>query len=316
MKILFTGASSLTGMWFVLALAEAGHEVTAIYSKDSNSYEGVRLQRIQKLLPICQSIFSCPFGSEQFQSLISQQRWDLLCHHAADVTNYRSSNFDYAKALANNTCNLERTLRTLQQQGCNRVLLTGSVFEKWEGTGTDGLRAVSPYGLSKGLTADVFSYFTATLQMSLGKFVIPNPFGPYEEGRFTTYLIDQWFSGKTATVNTPEYVRDNIHTNLLAKAYVFFAETLSPDPGFQKLNPSCYAESQGAFTARFANEMRERLSLPCAYELKTQLDFPEPKVRINTDVLDHKALGWDEKIAWDDLADYYQSVYMTKVTHD
>ena len=76
-----------------------------------------------------------------------------------------------------------------------KVVLTGSVFEQREGAGTEGLRAVSPYGLSKGLTADVFSYFTELLGMKLGKFVIPNPFGPLEEPRFTSYLIHNWFQG-------------------------------------------------------------------------------------------------------------------------
>jgi hypothetical protein len=40
-------------------------------------------------------------------------------------------------------------------------------------------------------------------------------------------------------------------------------------------------------------------------ELKKQTAFPEPRVRINTDVLNADALGWDESAAWDDLADYY-----------
>ena len=37
MKILFTGASSFTGYWFIRELAAAGHEVTAIFRKRPTS---------------------------------------------------------------------------------------------------------------------------------------------------------------------------------------------------------------------------------------------------------------------------------------
>jgi hypothetical protein len=40
-------------------------------------------------------------------------------------------------------------------------------------------------------------------------------------------------------------------------------------------------------------------------ELANQTSFPEPRVRINTDVLDAAALGWDEAAAWDEFARYY-----------
>jgi hypothetical protein len=135
--------------------------------------------------------------------------------------------------------------------------------------------------------------------------VIPNPFGPYEDPRFTGYLIKTWFGGKVAAVNTPAYVRDNIHVSLLAKAYAGFAADLPDRPGLSKLNPSGYPESQGAFALRFAREMQQRLNLPCEIGLKRQTDFQEPRVRINTDLIDGDALDWDETQAWDELGEYY-----------
>ena len=44
-------------------------------------------------------------------------------------------------------------LESLKSAGCSRVLLTGSVFEGGEGAGSQGLPDLSPYGLSKALTA-------------------------------------------------------------------------------------------------------------------------------------------------------------------
>lgn len=310
MKILFTGASSFTGFWFVKALAEAGHKVVATFRSSTEVYQGTRRERVEKCLKLCKAHFGASFGNDKFLKLISEEGpWDLFCHHAAEVTNYKDPGFDVVRAVDNNTRNLKNTLSALQNSGCNRILLTGSVFEQHEGAGSDDLRAVSPYGLSKGLTTDIFQFYTAILKMKLGKFVIPNPFGPYEEARFTSFVIQNWFQGKKAPVSMPAYVRDNIHASLLALAYARFAETLTPDAGFEKINPSGYPESQGAFTLRFAKEMRERLHLPCEVELHKQTEFPEPRVRINTDILEADALGWNEAKAWDELAAYYQRTY-------
>ena len=133
-------------------------------------------------------------------------------------------------------------LSALKETECSRMILTGSVFEQGEGVGSGNMRAFSPYGLSKGLTAEVFKYYCEQSGFRLGKFVIPNPFGPFEEFRFTSFLIQQWLERKMAFVSHPHYIRDNIHVSLLAKAYRHFAENLLPGPGFQKINPSGYPD--------------------------------------------------------------------------
>lgn len=307
MRILFTGASSFTGYWFVKELAAAGHDVVMTFRRTLDGYDGVRRSRVEMLLNLGEPVFDCCFGESRFMQLIDRERsWDLLCHHAADVSNYKRTDFDVIAAVGNNTLNARKALAALAAKGCGRVLLTGSVFEDGEGAGSDGLPAFSPYGLSKGLTAQTFSYYAKAQGMSLGKFVIPNPFGPYEEPRFTAYLMRSWQEGKTPAVNTPAYIRDNIHVSLLAKAYAGFADTLPAGRGFQKFNPSGYVESQGSFAARFARNMRDRLGLPCELELMRQHEFAEPRIRINTDPVDADRLGWDETRAWDELAEYYR----------
>src|SRR3984957_12284071 len=167
MHILFTGASSFTGMWFVTELAKAGHHVTAIVKSPRESYTDLRLKRIEKLTPLCEVVFDCPFGSNLFFQIVQSRNWDLFAHHAADVTNYKSPDFNPVSALANNTGDLKALLTALKKQNCNKVLLTGSVFEQNEGAGSDGLRAVSPYGLSKGLTAETFAFYTTLMEMKL-----------------------------------------------------------------------------------------------------------------------------------------------------
>lgn len=315
MNILFTGGSSFTGMWFAEELVKAGHAVTLAFRRDLQAYAGVRRQRVERLLALCPAWFNMSFGDAAFvQAIEAGKGWDLYCHHAADVADYRSPGFDPAAALVNNTRHIRAVLDALKTAGCGHVLLTGSVFEQREGRGSGGLRAVSPYGLSKGLTSDTFAYYTEVAGMKLGKFVIPNPFGPFEEGRFTTYLVGEWLKRQTPSVNAPEYVRDNIPVSLLAKAYAHFAgyfvqAAVPAGPACIKTNPSCYVESQGVFTERLAEAMRARLGVPCDYQLKEQLDFSEPLVRVNTEPLDWEALGWHEQGAWDSFADYILEHY-------
>ncbi len=311
MRILFTGASSFTGTWFVRELVKAGHEVTCTFQRDLSSYTDVRAVRVERLKENITPVANCAFGDETFLKAIQSGQWDLFCHHAADVTNYRSPDFDVANAVANNTRNLHQVLLFLVEHGCQNVLLTGSVFEQGEGAGSDPMGAFSPYGLSKGLTAEVFQYYCREVGVTLGKFVIPNPFGPFEEHRFTSSVAKSWLTREPVQVKTPAYVRDNIHISLLAKAYRAFAEKVSQGTGYLHHSPSGYPESQGAFALRFATAMRERLNLPCQVELLDQTDFPEPQVRINTEPLDAHALEWNESEAWDELADYYRAAFQT-----
>jgi UDP-glucose 4-epimerase len=309
MNILFTGASSFTGMWFIKELVQNGHSVTALFPRPEPAYASLRLERIRQLLPLCESVFSCSFGSETFLNVIERGQFNLLCHHAADVTDYKSAAFDVGKAVYNNTRNLPKVLETLKTRGCQKILLTGSVFEQNEGEREGPDRAVSPYGLSKGLTVEIFRYSCERQGITLGKFVIPNPFGPFEEPRYTTYLAKSWLEKRIPEVACPDYLRDNIHCSLLAKIYARAADELTAQDPFRKWSPGQYRETQGAFTQRFASEMERRFSLPCPFHLKTQTEFPEPITLINTDAVDPVELHWNEAEAWDQLATFYIEHY-------
>src|SRR4051812_42559305 len=157
MKILFTGASSFTGHWFVSKLAERGHKVWATFTHNNAAAYGceVRGQRVSRVLEKCQPVFHCRFGDERFLKLVADEKFDLLCHHAADVTDYRSPDFDVDRAVANNTHRASEVLQSLQTGG-GSLLLTGTFFEPGERAGSEGLPAFSPYGLSKHQTPVTF----------------------------------------------------------------------------------------------------------------------------------------------------------------
>jgi nucleoside-diphosphate-sugar epimerase len=303
MRILFTGASSFTGYWFARELAAAGHQVVAA-CRGGGDYEGLRAERVRQVQELCEVRFGCGFGNDDFLALM-EAPFEVLCHHGAEAGDYRSPDFDPYRAAAANLYRLPEVLRALRGRGCSRLVLTGSVFEADEGAGSAPLRAFSPYGLSKSLTAAAAQFYADREGFSFEKFVIPNPFGPHEEPRFTTYLMKTWLAGETARVQTPRYVRDNIHVSLLAKAYAEFVGGGGLAGATRRLNPSGYPESQGAFAERLRNEAAARLGLPCRLEFGEQSEFPEPAVRINTDLCDTSALGWSEVRAWDEFVGFY-----------
>jgi UDP-glucose 4-epimerase len=303
-RVLLTGASSFTGLWFARGLAANGHTVVAALK--GSDYSGLRGRRVAELNNFSEVVEDCPFGSPRFIDLAGNGSFDLFCQHAARTGDYRNPAFDVAAAVVENTHNLPAVLKAMLDRGLAGVVVTGTIFEQDEGAGSAPLRAFSPYGLSKGLTWQHYRFLSETLDFTLGKFVIPNPFGPFEEPRFCNYLIQSWLRGEVPTVRTPLYVRDNIHVDLLAAAYAGFAERLPSRSGVTRLNPSFYVESQGAFANRFATEMASRLGVACPVVLLDQKEFDEPMIRINTDRIDAAAFGWNEKSAWDAEAEFYR----------
>jgi nucleoside-diphosphate-sugar epimerase len=306
MKILFTGASSFTGYWFARTLSEAGHQIICIFTASSaNDYTDVRSLRVNQLLDISDCRFGVAFGDERFMEMIKTERFDLLCHHAACVKDYKEASFDVAYALQQNTNNVYHVLKTLAENDCKKMILTGSVFEGGEGKGSDNLPHFSPYGLSKALTAQIFAYYAQQFGMAFGKFVIPNPFGPFEEKRFTAYLMRNWMQGAVPQIGTPDYVRDNIPVGLLALYYKHFCEHLEPG-SLKKISPTGIADSQGNFAAIVANEVSQRLNIPCEFTCKIQSDFSEPMIRLNTDRMQEVESQFDASAFWDQFAAYYK----------
>ncbi|HPC62459.1 MAG TPA: NAD(P)-dependent oxidoreductase [Verrucomicrobiota bacterium] len=307
MKILFTGASSFTGFWFVKALRQAGADVVCALTGRVQRYQGLRSERVKLLQDLCRFVPDAPFGSESFLELARNESWDLLCHHGAEVTDYRSPDFDPVKALAANARNARMVLAALGTAGLKGLVLTGSVFENDEGLGNEPLRAFSPYGLSKGLTYQLFRFYCDRAGVALGKFVIPNPFGPYEEARFTAYLMRQWQAGNEASVKTPLYIRDNIPVDLLAAAYAqFCARVAANREGLLKFNPSGYVENQGAFALRVAREVAARTGWSCNVRLERQQDFAEPLMRLNGCPAASLVPEWSETAFWDSFVAFYK----------
>ena len=305
MKIVLTGGSSFSGLWYARALASAGHEVVMpLRATSIGEYVGIRASRVRELEKYGRVIWGIDFGSENFFAWLQNESLpDIFCCHAASVTGHKSRAFDVERAFAQNTRRFPELVTLLKNIGCKGIVFTGTYYEPDEGIGPMPREAFSPYALSKSLSYTAARYYCQTAHLPIGKFVMPNPFGPFEEKGFTFALLQSWLSREIMQVRTPDYLRDNIHVDLLALAFEAFCRRVATgSEPFARTAPSGYAETQGAFAQRFQAELRARTDLSCDLELCRQTDFSEPPSRHNEEPTAHQFPGWDEVAAWDRIA--------------
>jgi nucleoside-diphosphate-sugar epimerase len=298
-QVLLSGASSFTGLWIAEALAAAGFDVVAPLKRPRAEYDAERLARIDRLAAVAEVVYDRPFGSAAFLDLV-RARPDLaaLAHHAADVTGYRDPGFDAVAAFDRNLEGATPVLELLADQGARAVIVTGTVFEAGEGASPEAPLAVTPYGLSKTLTNIAVQHYAAWAGLRFGRFVIPSPYGAYEQQRsFPAYLFRTWLAGATPTVRTPLYLRDHLPAPLLGLAYAEHLARLLADPAAPEVaRPSGWIATQGDFARKVAAEAARRLGRDCPVGFAEQTDFPEPLRRVNRDPAPP---GWDEAAFWD-----------------
>ena len=296
MRVLLTGASSFSGMWIAEALAAAGHEVVAVQRGGAYA-DPLRQARMDRVAKAARVVTDAPFGSDAFLAVLND-RFDVIGLHGAEVGDYKSPDYDMPAAVASNTLNAEAVFAAA---GGARVVLTGTVFEPGEGQGTEPLVSFSPYGTAKALTGQRMQATAEAAGLAVSKFVIPNPFGPWEERKFQRLVMTRWSRGEPVHIDQALYVRDNIPVDLLALAYTATCEGVFG----AYCAPSCYAESVGAFFERMAREVRPRTGWDCPLTLADAQEFREPENRTNRTRLDVAALGWSEARFWDAYADHY-----------
>lgn len=288
------------------ALVEAGHQPLATFQRAREEYQGLRAERVKMVESLCETCFCASTGSKRLvEAVDTRSHWDLWCHHGAYVQDYKSEAFDPISALASNSAGLHALIPQLKDRGCRHVLLTGSLFAMRQGMGSDPQRAMSPYGLSKGMTLDLFAYYLARAEMVLGHFVIANPFGAFEEERLTRFLAREWLAGRVPTVQKPDYVRDYMPVDLLAQLYVWFAKRCVQATTALSYAPQGYIGTQRDFVHRFAKQLMPRFNRPCEVEYAKQTDYSEPLVRINCTPYDPKSVLWNEEAFWNELARWY-----------
>lgn len=306
MRVLLTGASSFTGCWFAEALAAAGAAVTATCRRPAAAYAGLPRMRLDKVLAAgCRLVEGTAFGDGTFLELLRDDGpFDLLCHHGADVGDLRRADYDPLAALAADTRNAAEAMRLLAGCGGRGLVVTGSVFEADEGGG-DG-QAVNAYGLAKTLSWQTLRFHAGRHGLAIGRLVIPHPFGPLEKPGFTSSLVRSWLAGRPATVRRPDLVRDFVHVDMLAAAYVELCRDVLARGGCQRSTPSGHVGTLLGLAQLFAQELGPRLGRPC--ELLARPDpgpATEPSLRVNPGPRSALASGWPTGPSWDRYAFYH-----------
>lgn len=301
MRVLFTGASSFTGSWFVRALAAAGADIVAPIRQAPAEGDHDRAARLARIADCCRLVPGVAFGDPAFVDLIRDHGpFDLLCHHGAKAGDHRDQAQDPLAAAANSCRGLDRVLAVLQARGCRAVLLTGTVFEADAGRGPTPRRAIGPYGLAKTLNWQIFRYHAETRGLPLAKFVIANPIGPYEKPGLVRGLVRAWLAGQVPVIHRPQLVRDQLQVDGLAAAYAAFALDLARAPACRQVTPSQYAERLDRFAARLAAALAPRLGVACPFAgAEAPAPVAEPAVRIGREPLASLVPGFDPEAAWD-----------------
>ena len=314
MRVLLTGASSFTGAWFAQALLEADCEVVAALRGSARGRKGVAAERLALVRRGCELVPRVPFGSPAFLDLLrGAGPFDILCHHGAVVGDHRRGDFDVDAAVAANCRDLEAVLDALAVAGGNTVLLTGSVFESDEGAGDPPLRAFSPYGLAKTLTWHRFRFACERRGVTLGKLVVPSPFGPLEKDGFTAALVRAWLRDEEALVRRPRLVRDQVPVRFLAAAYARFATALPGRRGTLRAAPSGFAEPLASFAQRMAEALRPRLGRRCRTACADPPEATdEPLVRRGLERLPEA----DDRVALDTMWCDYATWWRDRATVD
>jgi UDP-glucose 4-epimerase len=303
MRLLLTGISSFTGLWFARALAEAGHVVVAPM-RGRRSEDPLRQARIDRAAEVATLVADAAFGSEAFFQVIDRYGpFDALCHHGAEAAGHKRPDFDVERAAALNSFNAAATLAAFKAANGSRLVLTGSVFEANEGCGDEPRIAFSPYGLSKTLTSRRFETAAAEAGLEFVKFVIPNPFGPYEGATFQRHVMTAWREGQAPHVSHPFYERDNVPVSLLARAYAAAAEGRRG----AHVSPSFHAGPVGDFFRLMAAEIAPRTGWACRLSFAESQGFDEPRARMNMQALEPSDYGWSEAAFWEEYAGYYMN---------
>ncbi len=298
MRILLTGASSFSGFWFATKLAARGATVVAPLAGGIETGAARRDARVAKLLEFAEVTPEAPFGAPGFLDLLDAP-YDALCLHGAAVGDFRNPDYDVAAALGASTRNAGEVFRRFAAAGGRKVVVTGSAFEPGEGGGAE---AVSAYGLAKGFAWSVLARRAAELGLVASKYVIANPFGPWEEARLCDYLARAWLAGETPELRAPRYVRDNAPVDLLAHDYAeFVAACVTADAPMRRA-PSWWVESVLAFAERLGRGLGPHLGTPTPVRSGVQTQFDEPLARVNADPILPAPGAWDEAAFWRDYA--------------
>ena len=220
-------------------------------------------------------------------------------HHAYTL-NYNSENFDIKKALKSNLNNIGKTISTLVENNCKKIIYTGSIFE---GNLETKQMDYNNYGTSKRESFEnLISHVGKRLELQ--KFIICNPIGLYESKRLSSYLIKNWMEDRVPFLDNPYLIRDFIPIDLLSNSYVKFA---TQDKN-KIMAPSCYVKTNLEFALILKQTLEKKLgrTFKLEYRFVDSIDPGRRDIRAGIDPVFFQNSN-EEEIFWEDYIDYLLS---------
>jgi nucleoside-diphosphate-sugar epimerase len=283
---LITGATSFSGIWFTKTMLDSGIECIAV-SRNTESHSEIvqnRLNWIRKDYP--------NFKLSTLEESLDISRVDVVCFHGTATFDYRNPHFDIDLAVQS-TLEVSKIIHSKFKDAL--YVHTGTFSEPNESIGNNSL-SFNPYSTSKNIIYN--QHKSLVDEGQLLKYVMPNPFGPLENHKFTGYLIQQWAAGKKPLIKSPNYVRDNVPIDLLSAHYVQTLINYTKGLGARTAWPSKYIESNLAFAKRYANHFNALTGYPTPIDAVLHHEFEEPRIRINKDYCEDTVKGWSEIDSW------------------
>lgn len=286
MRILFTGVSSFTGMHFVEELLAQGHDV--VVTTTQQNYVGLRKIRLERIRSKVTLYTGVSFGDSIFLDIIRKGCFDIFCYHGFYMDNYQEPTYNFQRAYAENTQQLDMVCALLAKGGCKKIVYSNSIF-------ADQPIVFSPYGLVKQLTLQTIQFYAMRYNMQVCNFVISNPFGPLDNPKLLQTIANTWSMGGTPDIWVGDHVRDYIHVGLLSRSFAYCIQIPGVD-SVHTYRPCGMVGATRDFIAMMSKKFQICRGWDCRYNIVQNRKSIQPLVMINTDSVEY--IDWDEQKAW------------------
>lgn len=225
-KILVTGGAGFIGSHVADAFRAAGHDVHVMDDFSSGREENVPEGAIVHRMDI---------RSDEAAALMARERFDVLCHHAAQM-DVRRSVADPAFDAQVNILGFLNLMEAGRENGLAKVLFSstgGAIYGEPDYTPQDELhplRPLSPYGITKLCTEKYLFYYHEQYGIDYVALRYANVYGPRQnphgEAGVVAIFTERMLQGRQPFINGDGlqtrdyvYVGDVVRANLAALDY-------------------------------------------------------------------------------------------------
>lgn len=284
-----TGVTSFSGYWFARKLIMMGNELIIVRTTNQTTNHWLTELKRESLG------FQCEFFGTELMNCISI---DALLLHGSSMQDRRSLDFNIPMAVEK-TVSVTKWINKYFET--KAVVHTGTFSENNESVGENPLQSFNPYSTSKQLIYE--NHKRIFEGVPLLKYVMPNPFGQLQQNNLFSYLEKVWAQKEVPIISKPDYIRDFVPIDLLSTNYSKIVEEfILGKYTSEKYAPSYFIGSNKNMATIYSNEISRRIGIELPLKFEKQLDYDEPRIRININPANLIVKEWRENQFWDNLA--------------